>query len=227
VKQLKTVSMASEAVTGVYRGQWQPESLTSSQLLEMVLGVDPDEIALLCNRIPGEVLPYLRGLQPDQMASALKLPIETVIKLRAALELGKRTYMAKPLQAVRVDNPAELYGLFAQSIAWEPVECFAVASLNVKHQVLGVDVISRGTKTETLAHPAEIFGAAIRRGAARIAIAHNHPSGSVEPSPEDIALTKQIIQAAKVMGIPVLDHLIIAGNDFTSLRETHYFEWEC
>jgi DNA repair protein RadC len=130
-------------------------------------------------------------------------------------------------ESVAAKDQAELYELFARPIAWERVECFAIASLNANNKLLGVDVICKNTKMVDLAPPAEILGYATRRRASRVVIAHNHLCGDTEPSADNIALTQQIIDAGKEMGIPVLDHLIVAGNNFKSLRETHSFEWDC
>ncbi len=92
--------------------------------------------------------------------------------------------------------------------------------LDVKHRLLGTHVVSIGTATETLTRPRDVFRVAIRRGATRITIAHNHPSGSVEPSSEELVLTKQFLQAASVLGILVLDHLILGSGQYCSLWQT-------
>jgi DNA repair protein RadC len=84
---------------------------------------------------------------------------------------------------------------------------------------LGTQVITIGTATETLASPRDIFREIIRQGATRAIIAHNHPSGSVEPSPEDIELTRQLLAGAQLLGIPLLDHLILGNGNHQSLRE--------
>ena len=80
--------------------------------------------------------------------------------------------------------------------------------------------MSIGSVEQTIAHPREVFRMAIRRDATRIIIAHNHPSGSVEASPDDVALTKQFLQAGKVLGVPVLDYLILGVGKYHSLRQT-------
>lgn len=92
--------------------------------------------------------------------------------------------------------------------------------LDVKNRMLGTQVITIGTATETLAPPREIFREVIRRGATRLVVAHNHPSGSVEPSPQDIDLTRQLLAGAQFLGIPLLDHIILGDGNHYSLRET-------
>jgi len=81
-------------------------------------------------------------------------------------------------------------------------------------------VITIGSATETLAHPRDIFREVIKRGATRMIVAHNHPSGSLEASVEDIALTRQLLKGAHLLGIPLLDHLILGNGDFASIRES-------
>jgi len=137
----------------------------------------------------------------------------------AAIELGKRVFQARPGDRTIVDDPAVAAAVLSQDLMWQTQERFAVVLLDIKHRLLGTQLISIGTATETLAHPREIFREVIRRGATRAIIAHNHPSGNLEPSPEDIALTRQLLQGAQVLGIPMLDHLILGNGDFISLRQ--------
>jgi DNA repair protein RadC len=110
---------------------------------------------------------------------------------------------------------------------WETEERFAVLMLNVRHQFLAKRVITIGTQTETLAHPRDIFGEALRHRAVRIIVAHNHPSGALEPSPDDLALTKQLLQCGRLLCVPVLDHLILGDGRFQSLRQTTSLWQEC
>jgi DNA repair protein radc len=104
-------------------------------------------------------------------------------------------------------------------LMWESQEHFAVLHLDVKHRLLSQQIVTRGTATETLSHPRETFRSAIKQGASRILVAHNHPSGCLDPSPEDLALTRQLLQAGQLLQIPVLDHLILGGGQFLSLRQ--------
>ena len=91
--------------------------------------------------------------------------------------------------------------------------------LDVRNRLLGTQVITIGTATETLAPPREIFREVIRQGATRVIVAHNHPSGNVEPSNEDIELTRQLLTGAQFLGIPLLDHVILGDGNHQSLRD--------
>ncbi len=102
----------------------------------------------------------------------------------------------------------------------EVVEVFAVLLLNGKHRVVGMAEVSRGTLTTTLVHPREVFGPALRLAAAAVIVVHNHPSGDPEPSVDDIEVTRRLIEVGRVLGVPLLDHVIVGENGrYTSLRE--------
>lgn len=102
----------------------------------------------------------------------------------------------------------------------EVVEVFAVLLLNGKHRVVGIAEVSRGTLTTTLVHPREVFGPALRLASAAVIVVHNHPSGDPEPSVDDIEVTRRLIEVGRVLGVPLLDHVIVGENGrYTSLRE--------
>lgn len=143
----------------------------------------------------------------------------------AAVELGKRVFQSRPPDKTIVDDPAVAAAVLSNDLMWQPQERFAILLLDIKHRLLSSRVISIGTATETLAHPRDVFREAIRQGATRLIIAHNHPSGNIEPSSEDIALTRQLLQAGQLLGMPVLDHLILGNGDFLSLRQ-HTNLWQ-
>ncbi len=92
--------------------------------------------------------------------------------------------------------------------------------LDSKNRIMAQRIVTIGTATETIAHPRDIFREVLRSGAVKVIVAHNHPSGSVDPSPEDIALTRQLLQASQFLSIPLLDHLILGNGNYNSLRET-------
>lgn len=116
---------------------------------------------------------------------------------------------------------AKVASILTPLLADEPQEVFCALLLNAKHRVIGYAEISRGTLTTSLVHPREVFRAAIQMNAASVIVAHNHPSGDPEPSAEDRAATQRLVAAGNLLGIPVLDHVIIAPlGGFVSLRES-------
>jgi DNA repair protein RadC len=160
-------------------------------ILHELAKCDRDPLAVLRDVTPAELM-QIPGIGPAKATSIL-----------AAIELGKRAFQSRPLDRTPIDSP----------------ERFAVLLLDVKNCLLGTQVITIGTATETLAPPREIFREVIRHGATRVIVAHNHPSGNVEPSQADIDLTRQLLAGAQFLGIPLLDHLILGDGNHQSLRE--------
>ncbi len=118
-----------------------------------------------------------------------------------------------------VQSPAAVAKLFAGVIDREPVERFACLHLDGRQRCTGLEIISRGTLTASLVHPREVFRAAIMGGAAAIILAHNHPSGDPSPSSEDREITLRLVKAGEIIGIRVLDHVIVAGDQWESAQE--------
>jgi len=141
--------------------------------------------------------------------------------LIAAIELGKRVFATTPSTGAIVDDPSVAAAYLGQDLMWKLQEHFAVLYLDIKHRILGKKVITVGTAHETIVHPRDVFRDAIKQShCTRLIIAHNHPSGSLEASPEDLSLTRQLLEGAKLLGIPLLDHLILGNGDFSSIRQT-------
>ena len=118
-----------------------------------------------------------------------------------------------------IRGPKDVYDRFRSLFDCHVRERFVVLWLNTKNRVMGFEVVSEGTLNSSLVHPREVFRGAIVATCASIVVVHNHPSGNTEPSKEDIEITKQLVEAGKVLGIPVLDHVIHAENTYTSLAE--------
>lgn len=98
-------------------------------------------------------------------------------------------------------------------------ECFLVVTLDASHTLVKVHEVTRGLVDRSLVHPREVFQRAVEDLAAAIIVAHNHPSGSLEASADDLVATRKLVEASKVLGIPVLDHLIFTREGYTSIRE--------
>lgn len=133
----------------------------------------------------------------------------------AALELGRRRLPAKKR---KIESPADAYPL-VQHYGTRQQEHFLSISLNGAHEVMAISVVSVGLVNRTLVHPREVFAEAIRERATAIIIAHNHPSGNLQPSKEDEEVTRRLKQAGEILGIKILDHLIFDHEHFHSLME--------
>lgn len=112
----------------------------------------------------------------------------------------------------------DLATLFRAFLGHETVEVFAAVLLDSKSRPMSIAEVSRGTLNSSLVHPREVFGPAIREGAATIVVSHNHPSGDPKPSREDMKITRRLAQAGNLLGIQLLDHVVIGEDSHVSLR---------
>ncbi len=137
----------------------------------------------------------------------------------AALELAHRI-QAEPFKSRPViTSPAILARLMAPRLRHQRTESFHVLLMNTANQVVRDVTVSEGSLNSVLIHPREVFRLAIAENAAAVILVHNHPSGNTEPSKEDMAITRQLVDAGRIVDIRVLDHVIIGGDEFTSLAE--------
>ncbi|AIE75833.1 MULTISPECIES: DNA repair protein RadC [unclassified Synechocystis] len=161
----------------------------------------------------------LRNIHPQELIAFPGIGPAKATTVLAAVELGKRVFQSRPLEKMVLDSPEAAAIALGQDLMWQIQEHFAIAMLDVKNRLLATKVITIGTATETLIHPREIFREVIKQGATRLIVAHNHPSGGLDPSPEDIQLTELLLQGAQYLQIPVLDHLILGHGHHQSLRQ--------
>ncbi len=141
------------------------------------------------------------------------------VQLIAAFEIGRRAEAQRSGERVQVNSPADVAKVFAPSMRDLPREVFKVVLLNTANVIMGDFNASEGGLAASIVEPRLVFKRAILEDAAAVICLHNHPSGNPEPSREDIRVTRQLIDAGKLMGIPVHDHLIIAGTTYTSFAE--------
>ncbi|MFW6358464.1 MAG: RadC family protein [Chroococcales cyanobacterium] len=165
-------------------------------------------------------LEVLRDITPQELMTIDGIGPAKATTILAAVELGKRAFQSRPSERTVIDSPNAAAAALSHELMWQDQERFAIVLLDVKNRLIGTKVITIGTATETLAPPREIFREIIRQGATRAIVAHNHPTGSVEPSHEDIVLTEQLLQGGQYLNIPLLDHLILGHGKHQSLRLT-------
>lgn len=169
--------------------------------------LDPCGLAPLARTEPGE-LASIPGVGPAKAATVL-----------AACELGRRMASRPLARGERIGSPEDVHRHFHPRLRDAPTEQFHVVMLDARHRVLRSVLTSQGTLTATLVHPREVFRPALREAAAAIVLVHNHPSGDPAPSPEDREITRRLARAGALIGIPVLDHVIVADRGYASLRE--------
>jgi len=140
--------------------------------------------------------------------------------LLAAIELAKRLCFSAPCADIKsIRCPQDVAGLLMNAMRYLDREHFRVLLLNTKNHVLKNCLVSIGALNSSLVHPREVFKQAIKNSAAAVILCHNHPSGDPSPSNEDIEITKRLIEAGKIIGIEVLDHIITGAGIFLSLKE--------
>lgn len=149
-----------------------------------------------------------RGLGPAKAA-----------QLKAAMELGNRLRLESPEERPAIHSPTDAAALLNYEMGALEQEELRAVLLDTRNRVLSIESIYRGSLNSSQIRIGEIFKAAIRRNAAALIIAHNHPSGDPTPSPDDVAVTRAIVQAGKLLDIEVLDHLVLGAQKFVSLKE--------
>ena len=122
------------------------------------------------------------------------------------------------IRRVQIRTPEDVHAI-VRKYAWEEQERLIVLTLNGAHEVINEHVVTVGLVNMSLVHPREVFKVAVRDNATAIVISHNHPSGCLEASQEDLAITKRIEQASRIMGINLLDHIIVSKNGYMSFKE--------
>lgn len=137
------------------------------------------------------------------------------------LEVVKVKSGRYPLEK-RIGSPDDIYETFKAVLKMDcqSEELFAIIALDTKFKVIGIFEVSRGTLNSALVHPREVFKRALMVNAHAIALSHNHPSGDPTPSPEDIQLTKRLVEAGTLLGVQVIDHVVIGDNQYESFKES-------
>lgn len=198
--------------------------LTNEELLSVVLlnGTKDKNV----HDISGKITEYLANTTKVPSVDELSR-IHGIGKIKASQVLACLELTSRYLVGINADEikaPEDAIKHLAH-LKFEEQEHFVVLTLNSGNQVMRTHEITTGLVNQTPAHAREVFARAIEDRAVSIIVAHNHPSGNTSPSPDDISLTKSLIKAGKILGIPVIDHIIISKGGFTSLcrQEPHLF----
>ena len=137
----------------------------------------------------------------------------------AALEIGRRIASAKPIEKIHLSCPQDVADFLMPRLRYAAKEQFVVILLNSKNKVIGTEVVSEGSLSSSVVHPREVYAPAMLHHAAAIMVAHNHPSGDSKPSFEDEEVTRMLSRSGKVLGIPMIDHVIIGDGNYYSFLE--------
>ena len=198
------------------------QALSNAELLAILLRTgNPQETALeVAQRLlsqPGG-LRYLAEASLEELKGQRGIGLAKAAQIKAAIELGRRLAAFRPERPV-IKGPADAAHLLMDEMRYLDREHFRTISLNTKNRVLAIDNVAVGSLNSSYVHPREVFKGPVRRSAAAVILVHNHPSGDPAPSLEDIQVTRRLVEAGKVLGIEVLDHLILGDGSFVSMKE--------
>lgn len=199
-----------------------PKYLTDTELLTIIIGTGSkgfsafDCSAELLDKF-GD-LGKMLSADVSEFRSVKGLGKAKSITLSAVFELSRRIKSSPYEKREKFLSPEMIAGKFIPRFLGHTNEEFLVLLLNTSNQIIREITVSQGSLNQTIVHPREVFKKAISESANSIVLIHNHPSGNPNPSKEDIKITRQLIDAGKIIDIKILDHIIIAGEKFTSLR---------
>lgn len=197
-------------------------SLATAELLAILLrtGTANENAVRLSERILAYFgdLGRLASATPEELCQFKGLGDAKAAQLLAAIEIGRRVSSRTGSERPIVQNAADAARLLAD-MADLPQEHVRVVLLDASRRVVAIPTVYVGTIIASVLRVSEIFREAIARACAAVVVAHNHPSGDARPSPEDVEITRALVAAGELLDIPVLDHVIIAGNAWTSLRD--------
>jgi DNA repair protein RadC len=191
-------------------------ALTDEELVAAILGrgTRGKDVMALAKEVAGTLVvgkpPTYSDLEAIEGMGAAKAG-----QILACFELSRR-YLAR--SSIRITSPEQVPPLVSQLLS-EKQEHFVCLLLNGANEVIGQKTVSKGLLNHTLVHPREVFADAIEKRAASVILVHNHPSGSLDPSQQDIAITRQLAESGTVLGIQVHDHIIVTRQHYTSMRE--------
>lgn len=170
-----------------------------------------------------ETLSNLKNATFEELLKIEGIGRVKAIYLLAVFEVGRRVNLPSVLNRIVVRQPQDAADFLMPEMTHLLQEHFVVLFLNVKNEIINKQTIFIGSLNASIVHPREIFREAVKKSAASIICAHNHPSGNPTPSPEDIEVTKRIAEAGLIIGIELLDHIIIGDHVHTSMKGKGYF----
>jgi len=199
--------------------------LSDTELLAVIVGTGTRDIDVL--ELSAKMIKKMGGLSAvskaglREIAAEKGLGLKKAVKIQAAFEIGRRV-ITDITDLKHISSPDAVWNLLLPEIACLQKEEFRVLVVNNKNMLLKKIIVSVGTITEAIVHPREVFRDAIKEAGSGIIVTHNHPSGNASPSRQDIETTKRLVEAGKIVGIPLLDHIILTNSSYYSMKENGY-----
>jgi DNA repair protein RadC len=199
-----------------------PANLSVAELVAILWGVGTrrEDVLAMAHRTLKEYGEKAIGneLDAERLAETADIPLGKATQLIAAFELGRRFHATAAGRPVQVRNAKQAH-VYLKDMGESQKEQLRGLYLNSRYQVIHDEIISVGSLTSNIVHPREVYQPAIERGAVAIIIAHNHPSGRLEPTMADIQITEQLITAGDILGIELLDHLVVTSAKYVSVLD--------
>lgn len=199
--------------------------LSDTELLAVIVGTGTRDIDVL--ELSAKMIKNMGGLSAvskaglREIAAEKGLGLKKAVKIQAAFEIGRRV-ITDITGLKHISSPDAVWNLLLPEIACLQKEEFRVLVVNNKNMLLKKIIVSVGTITEAIVHPREVFRDAIKEAGSGIIVTHNHPSGNAAPSKQDIETTKRLVEAGRIVGIPLLDHIILTNSSYYSMKENGY-----
>ncbi len=197
-------------------------NLSNCELLSIILstGNKNENVLELSSKILSKYnLKKLSRINFNSLMKESGIGFAKSCKILSCFELGRRLSSFKEEAKVIIYSSEDVAKIFIPEMSFLEKEVFKAVFIDSKNQVLSSENIFVGTLNQSLVHPREIFKKALEENSAGVIFLHNHPSGDLTPSKEDITSTKELIKAGKILGIDVLDHLIVGGNNYLSMKD--------
>ncbi|WP_062355462.1 RadC family protein [Bacillus kwashiorkori] len=203
-----------------------PESLSNQELLALLLrtGTKSQSVLQLAQNLIKEFdgLRMLKDATIEELTKIDGIGQSKAIQILAAVELGRRITNLTFDNRYIIRSPEDAANYMMEEMRFLNQEHFVCLYLNTKNHILYKQTIFIGSLNASIVHPREVFREAVKRSAASFICIHNHPSGDPQPSREDIAVTKRLVECGKLMGVELLDHIIIGEKKYVSLKEKGY-----
>ncbi|MCX6035521.1 MAG: DNA repair protein RadC [Chloroflexi bacterium] len=202
-----------------------PQALSKAELLAILLrvGVPGENAVQVGQRLLGEFkgLAGLHRATFEELCNQHGIGKAKAAQIMAAIELGYRLARDSPEERPTINSPADAAALVACEMSALEQEHLKVILLDTRNRVLDIVEVYKGSVNSSQVHVGELFKPAIRRNAAALIVVHNHPSGDPTPSPDDVAVTRSIVQAGKLLDVDVLDHMVIGQGKgrWVSMKE--------
>ena len=198
-------------------------ALNTAELLAIILrvGGQGENVIRMAERVLAEFggVAGLAQASVEEMCAVRGLGQAKAAQIKAALELGRRLMAASPQERPQIRTPADVANIVMLEMSLLAQEELRVALLDTKNYLTGIKSVYVGSINATVVRVGEIFREAIRANSASVVVIHNHPSGDPTPSPEDVRVTRLIVEAGDLLNIGVLDHVVIGRNRFVSMKE--------